>query len=249
MTPIAAVSPSTAPPLFGDGRVSGPDGAPLRPGGPDLTEALLDRAGFASGSLVVDVGCGQGLSVSALMRRGMLGVGIDRAEATLTLARHRFAGACFVTAEANHLPFDDASVDGLIAECSLSTMENRQRVLDEWFRVLRPGGRLAISDVYRRAGEPDQFAESRDLAPFASWHRIAFELAAAGFAIEWFEDRSDVLANWVARFVFAQGSLEALWGGACGLTMASVRAARPGYYVALADRPGGVFGRDNEDTP
>ncbi|MDR3374180.1 MAG: hypothetical protein P4L98_10665, partial [Ancalomicrobiaceae bacterium] len=113
----------------------------------------------------------------------------------------------------------------------------RCHVLDEWFRILRPGGRLAISDVYRRAGEPDEVAVSGDLAPFASWRRIAFDLAAAGFSIQWFEDRSDVLANWVARFVFAQGSLEALWGGACGLTMASVRAARPGYYVALADRP------------
>ena len=256
--PPSPASPSPAPPspappspalsspayasldggLFGDGRVCDAAGAPLRPGGRELTEALLDRAGFGRGALVVDVGCGQGLSVAALMRRGFVGVGVDRVDETLTRARVRVAGATFVLGEADNLPFADGSVDGLLAECSLSTMENRPRVLAEWFRVLRPGGRLAISDVYRRAGEPDQMVASGDLAPFASWWRIAHDLEGAGFTVEWFEDRSEVLAAWVARFIFAHESLEALWGGACGLTMASARAARPGYYVALADRPG-----------
>lgn len=224
-------------PLMADGRLSGCDGQPLRPGGPELTESLLDRAAFDRGALIVDVGCGQGLGVSALQRRGLVGVGVDHADETLALARERVAGASFVLGEADRLPFTDASVDGLLAECSLSTMANRRTVLGEWFRVLKPGGRLAISDIYRRAHDPDEVAAGGDLSPFASWRRIAGDLAAAGFTVEWFEDRSEVLTSWVAQFIFAHDTIEALWGGACGLTMSSVRSARPGYYVALADRP------------
>lgn len=235
--------------LFGDGRVCGPDGAPLRPGGLGATEALLDRADFPEGALVVDVGCGQGASVATLLHRGLVGIGVDRERETLALARDRLAEATFVLGEADALPFDSGSVDGLLAECSLSTMSDRRRVLREWFRVLKPGGRLALGDVYRRAVETDAFASGSDLTPFASWRRISEDLAEAGFRVEWFEDRSDVMVEWVGRFIFAHGSLEALWGGECGLTMDAVRGARPGYYLALADRPAGfVLDFAHEET-
>jgi SAM-dependent methyltransferase len=115
-------------------------------------------------------------------------------------------------------------------------MPNRRATLAEWRRVLRPGGRIALSDVYRRAEGPDLVSAGLDLSPLVAWTSIAEDLAAAGFAVEWFEDRSEVLRDWVARFVFAHGSLEALWGGACGLTPEAVRLAAPGYFLAIADR-------------
>lgn len=93
--------------------------------------------------------------------------------------------------------FAAASVDGILAECSLSTMPDRAAVLREWWRVLAEGGRLALSDVYRRAPGPDRPAAP---SPMVTWSRLAADLTEAGFEIEWFEDCSDVLKSWVARF-------------------------------------------------
>lgn len=221
---------------YGDGLICGPDGLPLRPGGPALTETLLDLAQFEPGALVVDVGCGQGTGVEALLRRDIQAVGIDNQSETLEAARRRLADGVFLQAGAAELPFAAASVDGILAECSLSTMPDRAGVLREWWRVLADGGRLALSDVYRRSAPGDHASPVACPSPMVTWGRLARDLSEAGFEIQWFEDCSDVLKNWVARFVFEYGSLEALWGGACGLNADAVRQAAPGYFVLIADK-------------
>lgn len=228
------VAPSTAG-LYGDGRVCGPDGAPLRPGGPELTERLLDRAAFPAGGVVVDVGCGQGTGVAALSRRGLRAIGVDRAAATLRRAREREDATRFLLADAVRLPFATGSLDGVLSECVLSTMPDRRPALAEWARVVAIGGHLALSDVFDRAdpvrgGVGALAAVPRDLAA---------DLTASGFAPMWFEDCSEVLKNWVARFVFAHGSLDALWGEGCGCTADGRRPTRPGYFMLIAARVAG----------
>lgn len=225
--------------VWGSGLVCGIDGMPLRPGGAALTETLLDLARFAPEELVVDVGCGQGGSVAAMLRRGIFAVGVDADPDTVETARARVGDGAILWASGDRLPFADGAVDGLLVECSLSVMPRRRAVLAEWHRVLRPGGRLALSDVYRRAEGPDLVSAGLDLSPLVSWSLIAADLDAAGFVVDWFEDRSAVLRDWVARFVFAHGSLEALWGGACGLTPEAVKLAAPGYFLAIAERSEG----------
>lgn len=227
-------APATSTGAFGCGLARGPDGRPLRPGGPELTEGLLDLAGFAPGGLVVDVGCGQGAGVAALARRGFLGIGVDREPATLARARTRVADATFLLADAAELPFAAGAADGLLSECSLSAMADRRRVLTEWARVLRDGGRIALSDVYRRSEAGGGVAERS--SPLRTRRQILDDFAEAGFVVERFEDRSDVLKAWVARFVFEYGSLDALAGGGCGLDVDAVRREAPGYCVLIAER-------------
>lgn len=229
---FAAASPAG---LYGDGRVCGPDGAPLRPGGPELTERLLDRAAFPAGGVVVDVGCGQGTGVAALSRRGLRAIGVDRAAATLRKAQARDAAARFLLADAVRLPFSSGSLDGVLSECALSTMPDRRAALGEWARVVAIGGHLALSDVFDRADATRGGAGSLAAMP----KDLAEDLAASGFAPTWFSDCSEVLKNWVARFVFAHGSLDALWGEGCCSASDGRRPIRPGYYMLVAARVAG----------
>ncbi|MCE1237297.1 MAG: class I SAM-dependent methyltransferase [Hyphomicrobiales bacterium] len=224
---------ATSTGAFGSGLACGPDGRPLRPGGPELTETLLDLARFAPGGLVVDVGCGQGGGVAALARRGFAAIGVDRDPAALARARGRVAEGIFFLADAGALPFSAGTIDGVLSECSLSTLPDRRRALGEWARVLTPGGRLALSDVYSRESPR---GEGGTPSPVRTRAEVLAELAAAGFVVERFEDRSDVLQAWVARFVFEYGSLDALSGGACGLDVDALGRASPGYFVAIAER-------------
>ena len=212
--------------LFGSGLVQAADGAPLRPGGRELTEELLDLAGLPPAARVVDVGCGQGASLEALAQRGCRAVGIDVAPAAIAQARRRTTSLALASGLA--LPFATGSFDGVLAECSLSTMPDRPAALAEWHRVLRPGGRLAISDVYLR-GTGDS------AVPLMSRAAIDNALAAAGFERIQFVDRSDVLKRWVAQFIFAHGTLDALWRDAPAA--ATLRTAALGYFLAIAGKP------------
>lgn len=209
-----------AAPLYGSGLVEDMSGLPLRPGGGALTAALIDRAGFRPGDCVLDVGCGRGASLALMAQRGLLALGIDLDPAALAAARAGGRGGTLARADASALPFADAAFDGVLSECALALMADRRAALSEWRRVLKPGGRLALADV----DWPDDSGGDGFLDAFA----------AAGLTVLHHEDRSDVLAAFVARFIFRYGSLDALWG-ACGCRL---RGGRPRYRLAVAGRAG-----------
>jgi arsenite methyltransferase len=206
--------------LYGCGRLADFEGAPLRPGGLALTEELIALAGFRPGCLVADVGCGLGASTRLLNERGVRAVGVDADFETC-----RDGGPWpLIAADAARLPFADGKLDGVLAECVLSVMPDRSAALAEWARVLKCGGRLALSDVY--AG--------LDTARIGTRKRLAAAIAAAGLRVERFEDRSEALKRWVAEFIFGYGSLDALCGGRGGIDAVALRASRPGYCLIVA---------------
>ena len=210
------------------------DGAPLRPGGSELTARALNLAGFATGERVLDLGCGVGVATRLLQRHGCTAIGLDLALKRLSLARRDEPALAMVAGDAAQLPFAAESLDGILAECSLSLIGYSPATLAECQRVLRRGGRLAVTDLYTRADNGQRPALPGCLGGMAARAGILAALADAGFIVECWEDHSDRLKSFVAQLIFAGSGAEALWSGDGPDYAAALRASRPGYFLLVA---------------
>jgi SAM-dependent methyltransferase len=151
-------------------------------------------AELRQGETVLDLGSGGGIDVLLSARRvGPSGkaYGLDMTDDMLALAREnqRKAGAEnveFLKGEIENIPLPDNAVDVIISNCVINLSGDKDRVLKEAFRVLKPGGRFAVSDVVTRGAIPEQIR--RDVLLWAGCIAGALDesdyrakLAAAGF--------------------------------------------------------------------
>jgi arsenite methyltransferase len=128
-------------------------------------------AELKAGETVLDLGSGGGIDVLLSARRvGPSGkaYGLDMTDEMLALAREnqRKAGAQnveFLKGEIENIPLPDNSVDVIISNCVINLSGDKDRVLAEAFRVLRPGGRFAVSDVVVRGEVPAAIRRSVEL--------------------------------------------------------------------------------------
>jgi SAM-dependent methyltransferase len=97
---------------------------------------------------VLDAACGTGRWASYLAERGHVVTGVDQSPAMLDLARAKLPDARFLHGDLNRLPLDDASVDAAVCALSLVHVTDLTTAIGELARVVRPGGRVVVSDVH-----------------------------------------------------------------------------------------------------
>jgi len=123
------------------------------------------------GETVLDLGSGGGIDVLLSARRvGPTGkaYGLDMTDEMLALARKNQSEAGvtnveFLKGEIEAIPLPDATVDVIISNCVINLSGDKDKVIAEAFRVLRPGGRFAVSDVVVRGAVPDAIRKSVEL--------------------------------------------------------------------------------------
>jgi SAM-dependent methyltransferase len=131
--------------------------------------ALLDAAEIGAGTRVLDLACGPGIAAAAAAARGAVVRGADFSPAMLELARAALPDAGFDEAEAERLPYADAGFDAVVSNFGVHHFPYAERAAAEMWRVLRPGGRVALTCWAAPAEN-------------AAWRLLFDAIAAAGVA-------------------------------------------------------------------
>ncbi|HXX18019.1 MAG TPA: arsenite methyltransferase [Candidatus Acidoferrum sp.] len=170
------------------------------------------------GEIVLDLGSGGGIDVLLSARRvapSGRAYGLDMTDEMLALAREnqRKAGienVEFLKGEIENIPLPEKSVDVVISNCVINLSADKARVLREAFRVLKPGGRFAVSDVVVRGPVPADIRKSVELwvgciAGALDESDYRAKLAAAGFAEIEIEPMRVYTVEDARQFLTAQG--------------------------------------------
>jgi SAM-dependent methyltransferase len=219
------------------------------------------RADLRPGEVVLDLGSGGGMDALVAARRvGTDGhiFGLDMSDEMVQLAQRNAAEAgvnnvAFIKGDMESVPLPRESVDVIISNCVVNLVPDKGRALDEAFRVLRPGGRLSISDIVTREPVPGHLRSN--LAAWAaciggalSEDEYRTHLEAAGFVdIEVVRDREYTMAHadmaGITPILQRNGLAGAL---SLGFANTSVRARRPALsaHADEAVRVPAAVGRD-----
>jgi SAM-dependent methyltransferase len=183
-------------------------GESFHPGGTALSERLGALLELSADHVVLDAASGNGTTALFLAKRfGCRLVGVDLgagnvARATTEADRRGLADRVrFQVGDAEQLPIDDSAIDAVICECAFCTFPDKPRAAGEFARVLKPGGRVGLSDITRSPGQPGEFADlmawvpcladARPAASYAEW------LTAAGFTEAIVENHDEALREMV----------------------------------------------------
>ncbi|MDP9396763.1 MAG: methyltransferase domain-containing protein [Actinomycetota bacterium] len=146
-------------------------GESYHPGGLSLTRRLAGLIGLAAGARVLDVASGPGATALLLAREhGVQVDGVDLAAASVARASQAASSAGlaaqvrFTRGDAERISFEDGTFDAVISECAFCTFPDKPTAAAELARVLRPGGRVGISDV-----TVDRDRLSPELGSLAGW--------------------------------------------------------------------------------
>lgn len=183
-------------------------GESFHPGGLALTERLGVLLGLGPGQRVLDVAAGKGTSALFLAQRfGCEVVGVDYGSELIHQANLAAEQASmthlvhFKQGDAEHLPVDASSFDAVICECAFCTFPDKHTAAAEFARVLRPGGRVGLSDLTRVGIVPPELtgllAWIACIADAQPLDEYVHYLEDAGLQVDLAEPHNDALSSMV----------------------------------------------------
>lgn len=186
-------------------------GDSFHPGGADLTRRLAVALDLQSGEQVLDVASGIGTTALLLATAYSVEVlGIDLGATQVARARTRASEArlsdrvCFEVGDAERLPVDDLAYDAVVCECAFCTFPDKATAAAELARVIRPGGKVGISDIWldpatldpELQGLAGRIACVADARPIEDVRHI---LEAAGLVVTKVERHDQALLDTIER--------------------------------------------------
>jgi ubiquinone/menaquinone biosynthesis C-methylase UbiE len=197
-----------------------------RPGGFSLTDRAIKLGGFRPGMKILDLGCGEGYTVEYLREKlGLDATGLDKNISCGT------ENPGIQNAKAEAIPLPDAGMDGILMECSFSLTDDPEKVLSECHRILKPGGKLIISDMYAR-GEPAMLTGCLGRLESREYLLTLFE--KSHFKPEVFEDHTQLLQAMWGQMIFDQGAEQFYCN--LGIDPAELKRIKCGYYLMMAKK-------------
>ncbi|HEY7229963.1 MAG TPA: class I SAM-dependent methyltransferase [Pseudolabrys sp.] len=179
-----------------------------------IIAAFVRLSGLSDGARVADLGCGSGVFTELLRRQGFHSVGLDISPKLIELGRRKYPGLELVEGDAENLPFESASLDGVLLSGLIHHFPDPRRLAGEVKRVLKIGGRFVAFDpnrmnpfmwLYRDRSSPfySPVGVTENERPILAW-RVADIFRNEGFSVE-----SDYLAGLAYRYV-ASGQVRML---------------------------------------
>jgi len=174
-----------------------------------LIAAFVRLSELPRGSRVADLGCGSGVFTELLRREGYASVGLDISPRLVALGRSKYPDLELIEGDAENLPFDSESLDGVLLSGLVHHFPNPRRLITEVRRVLKPGGRFVGFDpnrmnpfmwLYRDRASPfySSVGVTENERPILAWR------VADMFRDQRFRVRTDYLAGLAYRYVASQ---------------------------------------------
>ena len=171
-----------------------------------IIDAFVRLSGLPRGARVADLGCGSGVFTELLRRHGYESVGVDISPKLVALGRRKYPGVELIEGDAENLPFESASLDGVLLSGLVHHFPDPRRLAGEVRRVLRNGGRFVAFDpnrmnpfmwLYRDRSSPfySPIGVTKNERPVLAW-RVADVFRNEGFRV-----RNDYLAGLAYRYV------------------------------------------------
>lgn len=180
----------------------------LHLGGRAASRELADEAGFTPGEVVLDLGCGPGGSSRLLEAEyGVQVVGVDLTPPFIEVARWLSqatgldARSEFICCDAQQLPLKAQSFDAVWSQHTLMNLPDLQLGLQEMTRVLKPGGRLLMHEVFQGENTepleyPVPWAEEPGHSHLKTWQELESLLVGLGFRLVFHKEVTEEALNW-----------------------------------------------------